>query len=157
MPNSSVRVVDVYPYREQSVNPEFLLLHRAPDTTYAGQWRMVGGKIKTDEAAWETALREVTEETGQRPSHLWTIPSVNAFYEWTDDRINLIPAFAAALPDDPMLDDEHDAFAWLPAQEAVDRLAWPEQQRLLHLADRLIRDGIPPRLIVETDSANGPS
>jgi dATP pyrophosphohydrolase len=153
MPNSSVRVVDVYPYREQSVNPEFLLLHRAPDVPYAGQWRMVGGKIEADEAAWETALREVTEETGHRPSHLWTIPSVNTFYEWQADRINLIPAFAAALPEDPVLNDEHDAFAWLPAQEAVDRLDWPEQQRLLHLADRLLRDGIPPRLIVEPDPA----
>jgi len=152
MPDSSIRVVDVYPYREQSVNPEFLLLHRAPNTSYAGQWRMVGGKIERGEAAWETALREVTEETGHRPRRLWTIPSVNAFYEWKADRINLIPAFAAALPGDPMLDDEHDAFTWLPAQEAVDRLAWPEQQRLLRLADRVIRDGIPPRLIVETNT-----
>ncbi|MFB6274223.1 MAG: NUDIX domain-containing protein, partial [Salinibacter sp.] len=52
MPHSTVRVVDVYPYREQSVNPEFLLLRRASGTEYAGQWRMVGGKIEPDEAAW---------------------------------------------------------------------------------------------------------
>jgi dATP pyrophosphohydrolase len=45
------------------------------------------------------------------------MPSVNAFYEWEADRINLIPAFAALLSDDPVLDDEHDAFVWLPAQE----------------------------------------
>jgi hypothetical protein len=49
-----------------------------------------------------------------------------------------------------VLDDEHDAFAWLPAEEAVDRLAWPEQQRLLRLADQTLRTGIPPRLIVQT-------
>ncbi len=98
MPGSVVRVVDVYPYRESAVNPEFLLLRRAPGTEYAGQWRMVGGKIESGEAAWETAHREVTEETGHAPDRLWTLPSVNAFYEWQDDRINLIPAFAAALP-----------------------------------------------------------
>lgn len=152
MPNSTVRVVDVYPYRDRSVNPEFLLLHRAPGMEYAGQWRMVGGKIEPGEAAWETACREVTEETGHTPTELWTIPSVNAFYEWQDDRINLIPAFAAACPADPVLDDEHDAFAWLPAQEAVNRLAWPEQRRLLRLADQMVRDSIPPRLIVPLDS-----
>lgn len=152
MPDSTIRVVDVYPYREQSVNPEFLLLHRAPRTEYAGQWRMVGGKIEEDEAAWETALREVREETGRRPSQCWSIPSVNAFYEWQTDRINLIPAFAAVLPNDPNLDDEHDAFAWLPAREAVERLDWPEQRRLLRLADRMIRDGIPPQLIVQPES-----
>lgn len=151
MPDSITRVVDVYPYREQSVNPEFLLLHRAPETEYAGQWRMVGGKIEDDEAAWETAFREVQEETGYRPSRCWTIPSVNAFYEWQTDRINLIPAFAAALPGDPTLDEEHDAFAWLPAREAAQRLAWPEQRRLLRLADQVLRNGIPPSLIVDRE------
>jgi len=110
-----------------------------------------GGKIESGEAAWETAHREVTEETGHAPDRLWTLPSVNAFYEWQDDRINLIPAFAAALPGDPVLDDEHDAFAWLPAEEAVDRVAWPEQQRLLHLADQTLRTGIPPDLIVKPE------
>ena len=152
MPDTVVRIVDVYPYREQSVNPEFLILRRAPGTEYARQWRMVGGKIEPGEAAWETARREATEETGHAPDRLWTIPSLNAFYEWQDDRINLIPAFAAVCPADPVLDDEHDAFAWLPAQEAVNRLAWPEQRRLLRLADQMIRDGIPPRLIVDLDS-----
>ncbi|MFB6272625.1 MAG: NUDIX domain-containing protein [Salinibacter sp.] len=148
MPDSTVRVVDVYPYRQQSVNPEFLLLRRAPGTQYAGQWRMVGGKIEAEEAAWETAFREVREETGQTPDRFWTLPSVNAFYEWKEDRINLIPAFAAALPADPTLNEEHDAFAWLPAQEATERLAWPEQQRLLRLADRLVRDGVPSSLVI---------
>lgn len=149
MPESTVRVVDVYPYREQSVNPEFLLLRRAPHTKYAGQWRMVGGKIEADETAWETGLREVQEETGQSPTRFWTLPSVNAFYEWEADRINLAPAFAAALPADPILDDEHDDYAWRPAQEAARYLNWPEQKRLLRLADRVLRDGIPPSLIVD--------
>jgi len=149
MPDTRIRVVDVYPYRHQSVNPEFLLLHRAPTATYAGQWRMVGGKIEDEEAAWETGLREVEEETGHTPTQFWTLPSVNAFYEWRADRINLAPAFAAALPDDPTLNDEHDAFAWLPAREAAERLNWPEQKRLLRLADRLLRDGIPPSLLVD--------
>jgi len=152
MPDTAVRVVDVYPYRDESVNPEFLLLHRAPDTVHAGQWRMVGGKIEQGEAAWEAALREVEEETGHAPTRFWTLPSVNAFYEWQEDRVNLAPAFAAALPDDPVLDDEHDDFGWWPVQEAARRLAWPEQQRLLRVADQLLRDGIPPRLIVEPGS-----
>jgi dATP pyrophosphohydrolase len=149
MPNTRVRVVDVYPYRHQSVNPEFLLLRRAPNTSYAGQWRMVGGKIESDEAAWETGLREVEEETGHTPNHFWALPSINAFYEWKDDRINLTPAFAATLRQDTVLDDEHDGFDWLPAREAAEHLDWPEQKRLLRLADRVLRDGIPPSLIVD--------
>lgn len=151
MPDTTVRVVDVYPYRQTSVNPEFLLLRRAEGRKYAGQWRMVGGKIKSDEPAWETGLRELEEETGQRPTQYWALPSVNAFYEWKEDRINLTPAFAANVSSDPRLDEEHDSFIWLPAREAARRLNWPEQKRLLRLADRVLRQGIPPSLVVDID------
>lgn len=154
MSHTSIRVVDVYPYREESVNPEFLLLRRAPDTEYPGQWRMVGGKIEDGEAAWETGLREVKEETGRTPTRFWALPSVNTFYEWQSDRINLIPAFAAGLPEDPKLDDEHDAFAWRPAREAAQYLDWPEQKRLLRLTDRVLRDGIPPSLVIPPEASS---
>lgn len=146
---AAVRVVDVYPYRRTSGVVEFLLLHRAEGGVYAGQWRMVGGKIEGGEAAWQAALRELHEETGQRPVEAWTVPSVNAFYEWQADRLNLIPAFAAELAAAPVLDREHDAVAWLPAEDAVARLAWPEQRRLLRLIARLLSDGpIPPELVL---------
>lgn len=148
MPAAVVRVVDVYPYRAEEAGPRFLVLRRAAGTRYAGQWRMVGGKIEPGEAAWQAALRELREETGRRPRACWSLPSVNAFYEWQHDRVNLIPAFAAALDADPVLDDEHDAFAWLPAEAAAARLRWPEQQRLLRLADRMLREGVPPELML---------
>jgi dATP pyrophosphohydrolase len=148
MPDTAIRVIDVYPYRHSSVNPEFLLLRRADGTTYAGQWRMIGGTIEDDEAAWKAGLREVREETGQSPDRFWALPSTNTFYEWREDRINLVPAFAAALSEDPVLDDEHVDYVWLPAREAVEHLAWPEQERLLQLTDRMLREGIPSSLIV---------
>lgn len=143
-----MHLVDVYPYRVREGKTLFLILRRAESKKYAGQWRMVGGKIAPGEAAWEAGLREVREETGQVPVRFWCLPSVNAFYEWQHDRLNLIPAFAAELDADPALDAEHDAFAWLPAAEAAARLAWPEQQRLLLLAARLLAQGVPPELVV---------
>lgn len=149
MPTVALRVVDVYPYRWRDDRPAFLLVRRAPRTEYAGQWRMVGGKIQADEAAWQAALREVEEETGRTPEQVWSVPSLNHFYEWQHDRVNLIPAFAAELTADPVLNHEHDDFAWLPADEAARRLRWPEQQRLLHLVDRMLHDGVPPELIVD--------
>jgi dATP pyrophosphohydrolase len=113
---------------------------------------MVGGKIKSSEAAWETARRELREETGCTPVRFWTVPSVNSFYEWQADRVNLIPAFAAEVSGevgDVTLDDEHDRYTWLSLDDAADRLGWPEQERLLRLTDRLLRDGIPPDLVIE--------
>lgn len=155
MPDPVVRVVDVYPYRtDGEAPPSFALLRRAADAMYADAWRMVGGKIEAGEAAWETAIRELREETGWTPRRLWTIPSVNAFYEWQHDRVNLIPAFAAKIaPDDarsgPTLDAEHDALRWFSADDAADRLAWPEQRRLLRLTATLLDRALPPELIVD--------
>ncbi len=149
MTNAIIRVIDIYPYRFFAGNLQFLLLRRAPDVEYAGQWRMLVGKIEEAEKAWQTALREVREETGQDPKRLWTLPSVNHFYEWEYDRINLIPAFAAELDRDPTLNHEHDDFAWLAPEVAAVRMDWPEQQRLLQLATRLLQTGIPPELVVD--------
>lgn len=154
MTRAQARVVDVYPYRfGASGAVEFLLMRRAVGRAYAGQWRMVGGKIEAGEAAWQAALREVQEETGQRPRRFWVLPSLNTFYEWQEDRVNLTPAFAAELRGDPMLDREHDAFCWLQMEEAAGRLSWPEQQRLLRLAGRMLEEDIPPELRIEPAEA----
>lgn len=143
MSTLAVRVVDVYPYRLTDDGPAFLLLRRSPGTRYAGQWRMVGGKIEAGEAAHETARRELREETGLVARRFWTVPSVNTFYEAHADRVTLAPAFAAEVDRDPVLDDptgaEHDAFAWLAPEAAAARLVWPEQQRLLLLCADLLR------------------
>lgn len=148
---ATVRVVDVYPYRWRDAATEFLLLRRAAGVPYAGQWRMIGGKIEPGEAAWEAALRELREETSRDPVRAWTVPSVNAFYEWQTDRLNLVPAFAAELDADPALDAEHDAFVWLSAEAAAARLRWPEQRRLLRLVASLLPDDISPELILPLD------
>lgn len=156
MPALSSHAVDVYPYRtEADGTTRWLVLRRAPGYSDAGCWRMVGGKIRDGEAAWQTALRELAEETGWCTGAglrtMWAVPSVNVFYEPPTDRLVLAPAFAAHVDGDPVLDDEHDAFAWLLPESASDRLAWPEQARLLRLAAGLVGAGlrdtwvVPPR------------
>lgn len=142
------RVIDVYPYRlAPAGHIEWLLLRRSPGTLYAGSWRMVGGKVAPGETGWRAALRELHEETGRHPVRAWVLPSVNAFYEWQEDRLTLAPAFAAELDADPILNQEHDSFCWLRLEDAAARLAWPEQQRLIRLADNLLRGtALPPAL-----------
>jgi len=144
----TVRVVDVYPYRMRGDALELLLLRRACKASYAGAWRMVGGKIETDETAWQAALRELREETALTPERFWAIPSLNRFYEWQHDRVNLIPAFAAEVEGRPVLNHEHDAFAWFGADAAVERLQWPEQQRLVRLLCTMLDRGVPEALVI---------
>jgi len=151
MPNASIRVVDVYPYRLNEDVPtgvELLLLRRAEGTSYAGSWRMVGGGIDAGEAAWETARRELREETGCTPDRFWALPSVNTFYEWKSDRISLTPAFAAEISGPITLNAEHDTYAWLSPSEACERIHWPEQQRLALLTAQMAPGDIPPTLLI---------
>lgn len=134
------RLIDLYPYRMTKAGPEFLLFHRAEGKVYEGQWRMVGGKVQPDESYWKAALRELREETGLKPVQYWTIPSVNTFYEHKTDSVHHIPAFAAELDPgaEPVLDDEHTRFGWFTAAQAVEKIAWPEQIRLLQLTNNIL-------------------
>ncbi|MBT8400086.1 MAG: NUDIX pyrophosphatase [Rhodothermia bacterium] len=145
MPAITANLIDVYPYRqsEAGAGAEFLLLRRAPGTVYEGQWRMVGGKIESGETAAHAAVRELVEETGARPKSLWAVPSLNTFFEWESDNIRISIPFAAQISGPIQLNHEHDDYAWLSRDDAVTRLAWPEQQRLLMLISEELAGGIP--------------
>ncbi|MDZ7714916.1 MAG: NUDIX pyrophosphatase [Balneolaceae bacterium] len=139
------RLVDVYPYRLRADKIQFLLLKRSENMQYAGQWRMVAGKVEEGEKAWQAGLRELKEETSLVPESYWTIPSVNHFYNKRNDQVELIPAFAAAVQPNAqiILNKEHQDFQWIEAAEIVPLVHWPEQIRLVELAESIIsRDEI---------------
>jgi len=135
------KLIDVYIYRLNSGNLEFLLLLRSKKMIYANQWRMVGGKVEQGESYWEAALREVKEELGLIPDSFWVIPSVNSFYEAKSDQIHQIPAFAAEISNQEItLDTEHTEYRWVKVDEIEELIAWPEQKRLIRLTDQLLRN-----------------
>lgn len=133
-------LIDVYPYRKIENEIQFLVMHRAERRRYAGQWRMIGGKVEEGETRWQAGLRELKEETGCRPATYWTIPSVNQFYEVETDQIHHIAAFAAELEaDEPIsLNHEHDDHKWIDLGQINRYIVWPEQRRLIRLIDELI-------------------
>lgn len=133
-------VVDVYPYRLVDSVPEFLLLKRADDKQYAGQWRMVGGKVESCEAAWQSGLRELREETALFPDLYWTVPSINQFYDATNDTIHHIPVFAAEITNGKSisLNEEHTNYKWIKSAEVDTFIYWPEQQRLILLINKIL-------------------
>lgn len=137
----TARLIDVYAYRmNESGGFEFLILKRSPKKQYAGQWRMVGGKIKEEEQAWEAGLRELREETSADPVNFWTLLSLNHFYDPQTDDIELIPAFAAELSSQKeiVLNEEHTEYKWIESKEAQQFIAWPEQYRLISLAHSIL-------------------
>lgn len=141
-PHPIVRVFDCHVARPAADGGlEFLLLRRAAGRIYAGDWRMVGGKLEAGETAWQACLRELAEETALTPDRLFAVPYLNRFYEWQKDRVNEIPVFLAITAGgDPTLDDEHDGFAWLDPATAAARLPWPGQRGGLEAATALYGD-----------------
>ncbi|NOZ08054.1 MAG: NUDIX pyrophosphatase [FCB group bacterium] len=129
MTTVTVRVIDCHVFRRTAGEPLFLLLKRARDRIYPGIWQCVTGKIEPDEKPFQTALREVREETGLVPQSLWTVEQVNQYYEAELDRLNFIPVFAAEVDtSDVILSDEHTAYQWCSLREAEQLLLWAQQK-----------------------------
>jgi dATP pyrophosphohydrolase len=98
---------------------------------------MVPGKIKADEKAYDTAIREVKEETGLTPSKIWVAPKVNSFYSDESDTICLVPIFAIQVDKktEVKLSTEHTEFKWVKSKKAKIMLAWEGQRKALELIE----------------------
>ena len=99
----------------------------------AGVWCQVAGGIEANLTAWQTALREVTEETGLRLAELWSGDFCEQFYEANKDRITMLPVSIGVVPPDAevVLNAEHDGYKWLGYEEADSLLAFPGQRKVL--------------------------
>ncbi len=135
-----VRVIDCHVARRTENGWEYLVLLRAVDHLDSGHWRVVTGKIESNETAWGAALRELTEETGFRNASLFAVPYVNQFYEWQHDRINAIPVFVAVVEHGakPTLNEEHIDSRWIDVDQAVSILSWPGQREGLRAAHAML-------------------
>ena len=144
MPDVSSRIVEVCPFRIRRDRPEYLLIRRAPgESLYPGLWQFVTGRIEAGEKAYTAALRELREETGAVPERFWVVPAVNSFYDPREDRVNLVPLFAAQI--DPAfrvrLSAEHVEHEWASFDDAARRLVWPGQRNCMDIVQRYILGG----------------
>jgi 8-oxo-dGTP diphosphatase len=101
-------------------------------SSWAGRWALgAGGAVDLGESPAETLTRELQEEWRLRPDDL----SVEALITLPNGLHMLVGL--AIVPDDsdPVPDDEHDEWAWWPAQPAD----WPPEadDRLKLMADLL--------------------
>ncbi|MEI7037634.1 NUDIX hydrolase [Fulvimonas yonginensis] len=108
-----------------------LLLRRARAHLH-GLWVYAAGHIEPGEKAWQTAARELAEETGLRPTALYSADRCETYYDATEECIAVVPAFVAFVDADAAvrLDAEHDDHAWLSFPEAIARLPFGGQRSL---------------------------
>src|SRR5690349_21301532 len=74
--------------------PRMLLLRRAKHQLL-GEWCHIAGGIEEGETAWQTALREIGEETGLVVARLFSADCNEQFYEAARNVFTLVPVFVA--------------------------------------------------------------
>ncbi len=121
-----------------SRNPLRLLIFRRPPTR-GRIWVPVSGKVEPVDSNYEAATRrEIAEETGiTAPLGVWDLEWEFRF-EGPDGRPWRLHAFAVEVVPElqPELSSEHDAFAWVAPDEALERLHYEDNReavrRLVH-------------------------
>lgn len=124
-------LIEAHIFRVEKDKLEFLSLKRAPEQYYPDLWQMVSGKIKENETAYQSALREIKEETGLKPEKLWVAPTVNSFYSPDKDYICLLPVFAAKVKYENIvkISNEHTEYKWVSPEQAKELYAWEGQRK----------------------------
>ena len=124
--------------------PEFLQLRRAPGKYLGGAWSTVRGKMEENERAWESALRELKEETGIVPGEFFQLDTVDVFYLHGDDTLWHCPGFCALVKRDVeiKLNSEHDASRWIGRSRIDADFIWPgERNQLVELCREVLDNG----------------
>jgi dATP pyrophosphohydrolase len=138
-------LVEAHIFRIVDNKLEFLLLKRSPGEIYPDLWQMVTGSVKENEKAFETALREIKEETNLTPAKLWVVPNINSFYMPGDDNIHLVPVFVAEVSgkQQVQISSEHVKFQWVDINEACRLLAWDGQRKSAEIIHRYFTGSDP--------------
>ena len=133
---------------------QVLFLYRASGQ-FLNQWFPIAGKIKIDESPSNAAFREIKEETGIIPDHLYdttmTVPHVGPNAK-PEEKICIYTGFVS--PDVKVcLNSEHSDFRWLSFEEAINivtpRAAYITRHVLNRIKETFIDNDPPESLRID--------
>lgn len=124
-------------FREVDGQRVYLLLD------YGKHWDYPKGHLEEGESAWQAAVRELREETGIRQVDRvgrFQKDMQYAFYSSKKGPIRKTVTYFAGRTRtaDVVVSDEHTGFAWLPYEEAMQRLTYDNARTMLAAAHRAI-------------------
>jgi len=133
-------LIESHIFRKLNNKVEYLILKRAENDSYPNIWQMVTGTIDNNEKAFETALREIKEETNLVPKNFWVVPFVNSFYSKEKDSICLIPVFCAEVSpnSEVTISEDHSEYLWTNLEDAKSKFAWSGQRISLDIINEYI-------------------
>jgi ADP-ribose pyrophosphatase YjhB (NUDIX family) len=106
-------------------------------------WSLPKGHVEPGERVEDTAVREVTEETGIRGEVVAPLGVIDFWFVADGRRVHktvhhfLLLARAGELSD---ADIEVSEVAWVPLEEMPGRLAYPTERRLVEQVPQLLAD-----------------
>ena len=124
--------------------PRILLLRRSKQPLL-GEWCHVAGRIEDGETAWQTALREIREETGLAVVRLFSADYNEQFYEAGRNTFAVVPVFVAYVDSSQAvrLNPEHSEFRWVTIAEAQSLVPFGGQRRVYEEVQREFIDRRP--------------
>ncbi|MCA9770360.1 NUDIX domain-containing protein [Candidatus Dependentiae bacterium] len=125
-------------YRIRSNILEYLILHYFP----AGHWDLPKGNIESGETKRQAALRELKEETGLTAAihdNFQEDISYAGQYNGADFFKTVYFFVGEVDPSSKVtLSSEHQAFVWLPYEQALEKLTYDNAKAILQKAHRFI-------------------
>ncbi|MAT38562.1 MAG: NUDIX pyrophosphatase [Ectothiorhodospiraceae bacterium] len=134
-------MIQVHVYRMIDGLPEYLILKRSPDEDiYPNLWQVITGTVEAGERAYESAFREIAEETSLAAEKIIILPMIASFYSQRSDCIHQVPVFALEVPPDApvALSDEHSTFLWGSFETAISMLPLPSHKQGTELLRQII-------------------
>lgn len=102
---------------------------------------MITGTIESHEHTKDTVIRELAEETGLKPTKIFSIPRVNTFYLAISDKICMSPVFLTIVENEEVIiSEEHSEYKWVSYELAKDMIHWPNQADSLEIIKRYLDD-----------------
>ncbi|MEK3887738.1 NUDIX hydrolase [Bacillus sp. FSL K6-3431] len=125
-----------------------LLLKRAT-SVLRGVWCYIGGCIEEGEKAWESALREIKEETGITKVLLYTSNKFDQIYSPKENYIYVAPVFVGYVEEqqDVKLNYEHRDHQWLSFDEAIETVSLPGNDEVLMSIEKHFVMRKPPEFL----------
>ena len=142
MTRIEVGVVDVYLIDPQTETWRVLALRRGTGTRCPGAWEAVHGRIESEEAPEDAAVREVLEETGLTIKRLYNV-TVHSFYLHHTARVEVAIVFCGFVDSGAVvtLGQEHVEYTWLSMEDAAARFLWPRATQALGEIRQLLGTG----------------
>ncbi len=147
-------------FRKTPEGPKFLLLYHGH-----GYWNFAKGKMEMSERSWQTALREVREETGLKSSELKFIENFKTYERFFltrgKEKVLKIVILYLAETRQPQItvSHEHEGYGWFSFNDAKKlMIKYKENIKILqNVYDFLHRGPATPNRTVKPATPKAPS